>query len=277
MSERRIRRILVALDASANSLEALSAAVDLARRTRAELRGLFVEDTGLLRLALLPFAREVGAVSALGRPLDTEIVRRALRAQAQRARTALTRAAERVDLSWSFQVVQGEVTQEVIAATESVDVIALGMSGSMGTGLPAAGSTVAAVVARSSRSVLLLRRGRHLRQPVVLFYEGGPGAARALEQALGLARDGDGQLVLVLAGDPARCRRLRQECLDAAAEAGVEVRLRELPEADPRSVAEAVNAVPCGVLVLAGNSALLQGAGALAQLGRLRCPVFIVR
>ncbi|MBK7177644.1 MAG: universal stress protein [Chloroflexi bacterium] len=55
----KIQRILVALDASPHSLAALEAAIDLAERLDAELQGLFVEDINLLRLAQLPFAREL--------------------------------------------------------------------------------------------------------------------------------------------------------------------------------------------------------------------------
>jgi K+-sensing histidine kinase KdpD len=51
-----IRRILVALDASPDSLAALKTAADLARRMEAELMGLFVEDIELLRMADSPYA-----------------------------------------------------------------------------------------------------------------------------------------------------------------------------------------------------------------------------
>ena len=63
------RRILVVLDASPFGLEALEAAAGLAARLRAELQGLFVEDVDLLRLAGLPFAREL-AYSSSQRRLD---------------------------------------------------------------------------------------------------------------------------------------------------------------------------------------------------------------
>ena len=64
-----IRRILVAVDASTHSLAALEAASVLAEVLNAELVGIFVEDINLLRLAGLPFAREVRYQSALDRPL----------------------------------------------------------------------------------------------------------------------------------------------------------------------------------------------------------------
>ena len=59
MSNGSIKRILVALDASAANRTALQTAALLASELQAELQALFVEDINLLRLAELPFAREV--------------------------------------------------------------------------------------------------------------------------------------------------------------------------------------------------------------------------
>ena len=65
MSERgpSIRRILVALDASPSSLVALEEAAKLAAVWDAELAGVFVEDSELLRMAQLPFMQTVGSFS----------------------------------------------------------------------------------------------------------------------------------------------------------------------------------------------------------------------
>ena len=71
-----IQRILVALDASPHSQAALDAAATLAARVSAELQGLFIEDVNLLRLAELPFAREVGSFTATHRRLDARDLER---------------------------------------------------------------------------------------------------------------------------------------------------------------------------------------------------------
>jgi len=52
-------RILVALDATEDSLTSLDLATRLAAKLRAELEGLFVEDINLLRMADLPCTRVV--------------------------------------------------------------------------------------------------------------------------------------------------------------------------------------------------------------------------
>jgi nucleotide-binding universal stress UspA family protein len=92
--EPAIRRILVALDASRHSLAALEAAAELAARLKAELAGLFVEDINLVRLAGLPFAREIRYPSATIQQLDSPRLEQELKVQATRMRRALAAAAE---------------------------------------------------------------------------------------------------------------------------------------------------------------------------------------
>ena len=75
-------RIVVALDASPHSLAALRAAAQLAATIQAELYGLFVEDSDLLRLCDLPFCQEIGSFSATVRRLDSRSVERTLRVRA---------------------------------------------------------------------------------------------------------------------------------------------------------------------------------------------------
>ena len=55
----QIERVVVMLDAASENRSAIDIAVRLAVRTRTPLHGLFVEDQDLLRLAGLPFARQV--------------------------------------------------------------------------------------------------------------------------------------------------------------------------------------------------------------------------
>jgi hypothetical protein len=76
------RVVAVAFDTSARGQAALEAAVRLAAATRAQLQGLFVEDEDLLRLAGLPFAREIDCLSASLRQLHAATMERALRTAA---------------------------------------------------------------------------------------------------------------------------------------------------------------------------------------------------
>ena len=95
---------------------ALQAAVQLATSVSAELQGLFVEDEDLVRLASLPFVREVDVTSALARPLQVAEMERELRAVAEQTQQAFASALEQLDLAWTFRIVRGTVARASLAA-----------------------------------------------------------------------------------------------------------------------------------------------------------------
>src|SRR5207244_5618991 len=80
-----IERIVVSLDAVSENQVAVEAAARLALRWNAALHGVFVEDGDLLRLAGLPFARQV-SLGAGAAPLTAAPAARQLRAFAESAR-----------------------------------------------------------------------------------------------------------------------------------------------------------------------------------------------
>ena len=99
-------RIVIGLDTSFLTREALSLAARLAASMDARLKGIFVEDENLLALSSLPFAREI-SFSGEVRELDPERMLRAMRAQAESARRVLARVAAEAHVDWSFDVKRG--------------------------------------------------------------------------------------------------------------------------------------------------------------------------
>ena len=273
-SDDSIRRILVALDASVSSLAALEAAVVLASRMEAELIGLFVEDVNLLKLAALPFAREIGFPSARRRRLGSVEMERSLRAQASRAEAALIAAAERQSVRCSFRVVRGEVTAQVLQAATEVDVLALGRA------LPRAwraSSMSRVIVSSTSPPVLLLSPSAPVRPPIASVYDGSAESARALLLARRLMQlESDTLTVLVAARDTDDAQRLRQQAAAHLAGSGLVVDYVTLVDADAAGVAQAAHRHATGTLVLAANLPLKSGT--LEQLlTELDCAVFLVR
>lgn len=191
------RRILVALDASATSLDALAAAAALAARFGgAELEGLFVEDQDLIRLAGLPFADlQRGPVGARV-PVDREAAESALRALAFRAREALSRIAAGRRLTWSFRVVRGSIAPQVLAAAEGADLLVLGAAGHARQGRAGLGATARSAAASAPSSVLIIARGDGVGERVLLVDDGSPLAARAADIARRLAPPGQPPAVL---------------------------------------------------------------------------------
>jgi hypothetical protein len=124
----KVRRIVMALDTASSVLPAIEAAAGLALGLHAELAGLFIEDERLLRFAGLPFAREFGFASARARPLAPTSVEHALRAQAEQLRRTLAATAKQLSLSWTLEVVRGEMLRSVLAHASAADLLVLGRS-----------------------------------------------------------------------------------------------------------------------------------------------------
>lgn len=182
-----VGRILVALDATVGAEAAVRAAAELAAALQAELEALFVEDTNLLRLAGLPFAREVGFQSATGRPLNLEAVVRSLKAQAARMERMLTLAARQLQVHCSFRVTQGRVLPEALSRTRDADLLVLGRAG------------------RILSFRLSVRAGAP--PPVLAVFDGTSRGYRALGAGVLLAAR-TGRKALVLIPEPSRNRFL---------------------------------------------------------------------
>jgi nucleotide-binding universal stress UspA family protein len=196
------RRVIVALGGAEPASALLRAAGDLLRGTQAELAGLFVEDRELLRLAALPFTREIGLASGTVRPLDVPDVERAFKRQAEQVRRLLVQTAAALELPWSFQVARGSLLDEVLAAALLADLTIVGERQPAGE--------------RSTGST----RPTQGESQVLALFDATEGAFRALAAALQLAH-GHGERVSLLIprelGTSAeRLRRLAAERLHVA-------------------------------------------------------------
>lgn len=273
-----IRRILVALDTSTHSLAGLDAAARLAAAMEAELVGLFVEDINLLRLAALPFAREISWPSTAGRQLNEEVMERELRLLASQARRALAYAAEQVEAEWTFRVVRGIVAREVMNAALEADLLTLGRASRSPMARVRLGSTARAAVNQAPHSVLLAREGADLEKPIIVTYDGSPSAGRAVSTAAIMAQPHDTNLVvLVMAQNPDQAPQLAEQVSGWLDRRVPHTEYRYLPPDNGRNLVEALSREDCGLVVLGGESPLLRGEAIQQLLDELRCPVMLVR
>ncbi len=276
-----IRRILVALDTSTDSLAALETAVKLAAILQAELVGLFVEDVNLLRLAELPFSRETRYHTTAD--LTTVGLEHELQLLASQARRALMEAAELRSVPWDFRVVRGQVTPELLAAALEADLLTLGKA-SRAIWRQRLGSTALAAATQTQRSVLLAGRSSHDHRPVLVTYDGTPTSHQALTFAAGLAQANNAALtVLVVGEDSAVSHQLGIEAADQLAATSpnlpgkLHLNYRRLPQATVESLVTAVELEGGGALVLGGGEWLLQAEAVQALLDQLNCPVLLVK
>jgi nucleotide-binding universal stress UspA family protein len=273
----KIRRILVALDASARSRCALDSALSLAGQTHAEIEALFVEDINLLRLAQMPFAREVEYPSGSGRQIDQASMERMLKARAVEARRSLEQAAARARVTCSFRVVRGGIITELLAAALEADLLVLGRASSelLRRRL---GSTARGVMARTGKSLLVVQPDAVPRSPVVVAYSGDEAADRALSAAAQLARACGGDLVvLALAGDRESAGKLAETAGERLREEGFAGRFRSRVGAGPERLVRTVLEERAGALVLAPTSPVLEATSLQELIQEVSCAVFLVR
>ena len=281
-----IRRILVALDASAHSSAALEAAAELASRYGAELLGLYVEDINLLRLAELPFAQEVGQFTAIRRRLDVHEVKRQIRSQTGRIRRMFEVTTRRTQVRWSFDVRQGVVVNEVLRAAAEADALVLGRAGWSLVAPGRMGSTARAVLSQAPGLALIVPRGGCLGAPFLVLYDGSALAEKALDAAAALVAEGGPQAlpgrltVLLLAGrepDNRRLDSLRSQVQAWLGERALWIRYVPLSTTNVPDLVNTLHTEQCGTLVLLSRSEILDAQALQAVLDQVEVPVLLVR
>ncbi len=245
---RRWRRVLVALDASPESDQAAAAAAGLAAALEAELEGLFVEDSDLLRFEATPLAHRVDWLTASAARLASDEMRRHLRAQAGRARRSLGRAAEREGVRWSFRVTRGTVATEIVAARSEEAVVGLGRVGWSLRRRRRLGSTARALLEGSHRPLLLVPRRPSGGPGVAVFFDGSEEAGEALRLARFLAARRHGRLLVLVPRD--REAELRRQVDTAEETPAAEPEFVTLAGSASAEIAAAVRRHGSGLLLL---------------------------
>jgi len=252
----RIERIVVSLDAVSETGAAIDTAVQLAARWKARLHGMFIEDQDLLRLASLPFARQV-SVGSGPEPLTSGTAAQQLRALAEAARRDLAAAAGRHDLRWSFEIVQGTSSTDAPPAAAGDFVVASAVSRPVGAhfriatrryhvGEPASGSLLLTrATAAAGAAVVVVLRDRE------------PASARLLETAAQLAEFAGARLTVICPPDLALTSGFEAWLNDHAAAHPVQLRI-EPPVGDPAALHQHLVDLGCGLLALAADSAEAQ-------------------
>jgi nucleotide-binding universal stress UspA family protein len=274
----RWQRILVALDNSPHSTAALEAAAEVAARLQAELVGIFVEDTDLLHLAALPFAREVTFSSPVWRPLDAGAMEQQLQQLAAKARRALSAAADRRQLRWSFRVARGAVGAELLAAAVEMDLLALGIGGwQPGTSLRL-GSTAMEVLSRAPRGVLLFSRTRQMQGPLMILDEGQPVSASQVEALRHLALHLGQEMILLSLPNVAKEKSSLWLALNRNPEQSrIPIRDLSLKSADITELAAVLKGAYPGILAFTRLPPWFGWQGLEKLLTRIECPVFLIQ
>lgn len=271
-----IRRILAAVDASPNSLDILETAAILASGLRAELSGIFVEDINLLRLAGLPFARELAWSSSAELHLDYQRMERVLRGRAAHAQQAVVSITTQLKVHSTLQIVRGHVVQELLRAAEGMDLLILGKAGaSPGKKL---GNVAQRMALEAPCSVLLLAdKGKLRHGPVMVPFAGlGPAEERLLGAAAQIARlEQNILLVAIPAQTEGDYRHLQNQARRLLGEGSLAVSYQAVKSPDARCYQRLIEEEGVGLMVLAGDREEI--AGLENKLAALDCSILVVR
>lgn len=181
------RRVLLAARTGSVAEQALHAARAIAGILQAELTALVVEDPNLVRMAALPFTREIGAASGAVRAIERVDMERALRLQADRLRRSLDPIA-------ALRIERGAFAQHMLQELAE---------------------SVAAVFSPLPGTYQAFRARPQARKPeeVVVVYRDAPGDARALALAMQLSESAGQLRVAITAATDEQFRARKQAVL----------------------------------------------------------------
>jgi nucleotide-binding universal stress UspA family protein len=235
------RRILEALDASPGSLAALRAAADLAARLEAKLLGVAVEDVELLRVAAAPLAQEILYHSTAQSPMTKDLMESRLKARSEHARAMLEREANRVNVSWSFRSVKGNVVTEVLAAAGEFDLLAMGKIGWSFGRRHRIGSAALELASCGIPVLLLSEQGLSPGARWPIQFDGSVASQRALKISAQLAIASTGRVSILLAeSSQEKAGSLREEADSLLRGLDLEIRFRKYDPRDENSLLRAI-------------------------------------
>jgi hypothetical protein len=276
----QIRQVVVAFGASQVPSETLEAAAELAAALHAEVRALMVEESWLEQIADLPVTTELFIGSRTVQPWNRDRLRLELRARAEQSRRMVRQVAERRGVRISFEVARGEVPA-VLEQARGTGIL----STVIARGKPAVPATPRSRLAqidwlRHARGFTLVHReGRIERLPVLVYYDGSPSAARALE-IVGVLRQGHREEVQVLLppAGAAESPELLAEIDAWRSENGLRVAVHQLTSSSDQDLARVLGRLLRSLMVLpAGAPVLRAEAGDAAEVLESVSAVLVVR
>lgn len=250
------RRIVITLDSAHVGTADLERLIRLAYRLDADLEGVFVEDSDLLRLPELTFLREFRPTSQRAERFQAGRMQQELRVLARRAERALAEQAANRGVKWSFRTWRGSVERELLSGVEA-DILALMRLG--------------AVAFQPPR--------RRVPEIVSAYFDGSGESARGLVMAADLAADNeDISLQVLLANGPDAGRGgLRRQAEVVLAGYSGKVIYRSLEHDTVDGLLAALHDSGSTALVMQRDNALLRNTSLRQYLSSLHCPLFLVR
>jgi len=208
----------------------------VASQLHLEMVGVYVEDEDLVRLAQLPFAREVGFQGGTPRSIDAETMRKQLRAHAALSRRDMESRARQHKVPASFVLRRGAVTTEILSVCANADCLVIGRSTSARSA-GRLGATAGALARSARRPVWLVQPRRTPIDTVLLVLTAADDIRATIDACLGVTDPKARLVIAVTAGDSAESDAAVHERIEAAlAEAKRSAEYVRLPQLDARTL-----------------------------------------
>ena len=270
-----IARIIVPLDATSESRAAIDTAARLAAHAKAPLHGVFVEDEDLLRLASLPFSRQV-TLGAGAEPLTPEHVELHFRVAAERVRRELVAAATRHGVTCTFEIVRGASNSALASASERDLVVAGGLTRPI-AGLFRVECRCWSAIEVTPGPFLLVRHAWSASGEVVmLLRDRDPASLRLLEAAAQIAEAGDSGLTVICSPALAGSAGFDEWLAERLASYPVRLQI-EVGPADPAALRRRIGELHCRLLAVGADLAELPGDRLREFAERFACDLLVVR
>lgn len=120
----KLSSILVALDSS-GSVAGLKAAAELAYKTGAELKALYVEDAEWFEASRFSFIHQISGYTGEVVPFDEKQIADQSRALATRLKNIFINFGELMKIRYSYQSVRGIINSELLKAASDVDLLVI--------------------------------------------------------------------------------------------------------------------------------------------------------
>ncbi len=122
-SQNRIRRILIGMDPGSDHRSLLNTAREIAETIDAELMGHFVEESSLLHISSLPFARSIVEGGTQTHALDFDQMEKAIKRQAKRFENAISVVGIETNLTCATRISSGDFLSEIQASASGHDLV----------------------------------------------------------------------------------------------------------------------------------------------------------
>ena len=266
-----IERVLLTLDATADTRTAITIAVRLAARAGMRLHAVFVEDEELLNLARLSIAREVVAGSGAG-GLSGGDVELHLRAAASHTQEDVRGAARLHAIEYSFEIVRGGAEAALTVASESDLVVAAALARPVAGYFRVASRWHQALECVPGLILLAQESDNKSNDFVVLLCKRSPGSARMLHAAARIAELGAGTLTVICPSELSTAEDCAEWIDQQVAPAPIKPKIETAPPG-LAALEVRIAELDCGLLAL---DAAAPKRGQLTEIAqRLRCDVLI--